>query len=439
MNKMLYGVNNKVPFKKLFLFSLQMMLSVFVATVLIANICGVSVSGALVGAGLATVAYVALTGCQSPMFMSNSGAFVAPVLMALTVGGYSAVAIGGIVTCIIYCIFGFIFSKIPVSSIYKLFPKALIGSVTIVIGVNLMPFILNYVQINGEANGWGILIAFITMISIALISHYAKGTARILPFLLGTLIGYSIAAILTLTNVYPIIDFSVFRGIGLFEIPDFAFQHFSAVNMTEMVPVIIIYIAFTISAMMEALSDHAALSNIIGVDLYREPGLNKIFYGEGAANLIGSMVGGLGICSYGEGVACVGFSKVASTYVTGGAAFLLILLGFISPVQAFIVSIPSCVFAGCAIILYGFIACSGIKMLQQIDLNIQKNLIIVSAVLSLGISGLAIGGETVAISATALALIVGIILNFLLKEKDIKPKRGLRAKFAIDDSFSKEK
>ena len=177
------------------------------------------------------------------------------------------------------------------------------------------------------------------------------------------------------------------------------------------------YIAYTISAMMECLSDHAALGGIIGVDLYNKPGLGRLFIGEGVANIIGTSVGSLGICSYGEGVACVGFSRVASTKVTLGAAIILILLGFLAPVQAFIASIPSCVFAGAAIILYGFIACSGIKMLQKTDLNIQKNLIIVSTVLSLGISGLVVGGTTISFSATALALIVGIILNFILKEK----------------------
>ena len=198
--------------------------------------------------------------------------------------------------------------------------------------------------------------------------------------------------------------------------PDFAFTHFTALPITVVIPVIVIYIAYTISAMMEALSDHAALGNIIGVDLYRKPGLSSIFIGEGLANLVGSCFGGLGICSYGEGVACVGFSRVASVWVTAGAAIILILLGFLAPIQSFIASIPSCVFAGAAIILYGFIACSGIKMLQGVDLNNQKNLITVSSVLSLGISGLVVGGELISISATALALVAGIILNTVLKE-----------------------
>lgn len=413
---MVYGVKDKPPIKELIIFAVQLMLSVFVATVLIANICGVAVSGALVGAGLSTCVYLIITQFKSPMFLSNSGAFVAPVIMALAAGGYTAVAIGGLVTCVVYSLFGLIFTKVPVDTIYKVFPHALIGAVTVVIGINLMPFILSYVQINGVTNMWGVSVALITMLAIAIISHYSKGMAKTLPFLLGTLIGYAYAIILTLTGIFPVVNFSVFANLSLISVPDFAFLHFSSVQFTTILPIIVVYIAYTISALMECLSDHAALGGIIGVDLYRSPGLYKIFIGEGFANLVGSVFGGLGICSYGEGVACVGFSKVASTAVTLTAAAILILLGFLGPIQAFIASIPSCVFAGAAIILYGFIACSGVKMLQKTDLNNQKNLIIVSSVLSLGISGLVVGGSVISFSATALALIVGIILNFVLKE-----------------------
>ena len=402
---------------KLLLFSLQLLLSVFVATVLIANICGVAVSGALVGAGFSTLIYLFVTGFESPMYISNSGAFVAPVMIALAAGGYPAVAVGGLTTCLVYCIFGLVFTKILVENIYKIFPKALIGAVTMVIGITLMGFIGTYVQIGGETNTWGILVALFTAIVIAVTSHYAKGIMKILPFLLGTLAGYACAIGLTLAGVCKIIDFSVFQNMKLFALPDVACLHWNSVNWSQILPVIPVYIAFTVSAMMECLSDHAALGGIIGKDLYKNPGLAKIFAGEGLANLASSIFGGLGACSYGEGVACVGFSKVSSTIVTGTAAFMMMLLAYIQPVQVFIQSIPSCVFGGAAIILYGYIACSGVKMLQGVDLNEQKNLIMVSSVLSLGISGLAIGGATFALSGTALALVFGVVLNLILKEK----------------------
>lgn len=417
---MIYGINDKPSVGKTLLFGLQLMLSVFVASVLIANICGVSVSGALFGAGLATITYLVTTKWQSPMFVSNSGAFVAPVLIALAAGGYPAVAVGGLTTCLVYCAFGYIFSKVPVDRIYEVFPKALIGAVTMVIGITLMGFIGTYVQVGGETNIWGILIALFTAIVIAVTSHYARGMAKILPFLIGTLAGYVFSIILSIAGIIKIVDFSVLQNTTLLAMPDLAFTHWGTGFGFNVASIVVIYIAFTISAMMECLSDHAALGGIIGQDLYKEPGLSRIFAGEGMANLVGSVFGGLGICSYGEGVACVGYSRVASTIVTATAALMLMLLSFIAPVQAFIASIPSCVFGGAAIVLYGFIACSGVKMLQQVDLNNQKNLIMVSSVLSLGISGLAIGGATFAISGTALALVFGVVLNLILKEKEIE-------------------
>ena len=327
---MIYNINERPPFGKLVVFSLQMMLSVFVATTLIASICGVNVSAALVGAGLSTIIYGLVTGRKSPMFISNSGAFVGPVMIALAAAGYAGVAIGGLVSCIVYCIFGLIFTRISVDKIYDIFPASLIGSITAVIGLTLMSFIPTYIQINGEASQWGIIIALITMFSVAIISHYAKGIGKLLPFLFGTLIGYGVSVILTLTNICPLIDFSVFKNIGIFCMPEFAFTKFTKVEFASLISIIVVYIAYTISAMMECLSDHAALGGIIGKDLYQEPGLGRIFIGEGVANLVGSTVGGLGQCSYGEGVACVGFSKVASRIVVDGAAVILALMGFLA-------------------------------------------------------------------------------------------------------------
>lgn len=407
---MIYNVNDKPPIGKLFLFALQVMLSCFTATALIAQVCGVPLSGAFFGAGLATIVYWFITKGKSPMFISNSGAFVAPVLAALAAGGYTAVAIGGAVSCIVYVIFGMIFSRISVNNLYKVMPRVLIGSVTVVIGINLMGFIPGYI---GDTGNTGLIIALITVLAIAISSHYFKGALAMFPFLIGTLVGYIIAI------PFGLVDFSVFNNIHLINIPTFAFMNMDKMN-NSIVPIIIMYVAFTISAICECLSDHAALGGIIGVDLYKEPGLGRIFIGEGAANLATSLFGGLGACSYGEGVAAVGFSKCASTKVTFTAALMMMALGFLEPVQAFIASIPSCVIGGgTACVLYGFISSSGIRLLKDVDFNNQKNLIICSVVLSLGISGVVLGGEVFNLSGTALALVAGIILNLILKEKKV--------------------
>ena len=407
---MIYNVNDKLPFNKLILFALQIMLSCFTATALIAQICGVPLSGAFVGAGTATIIYYLITNRQSPMFISNSGAFVAPVLMALAAGGYTAVAVGGLTTFIIYTIFGIIFSHISIDNLYKFMPKVLIGSVTIVIGINLMGFITGYI---GDTGNTGVIIALITVLAIALANHYLKGIWAMFPFLIGTLVGYVISI------PFGLVDFSKFNNIHLFTLPDFAFTKFSSVDFKALFPIIVVYIAFTISAICECLSDHQVLGNIIGKDLYQNPGLGRIFIGEGAANIASSCLGGLGACSYGESVGTIGFSKCAATQVTFVSAILMIALGFIEPIQAFIASIPGCVIGGgTACVLYGFISASGIKVLKDVDLNNSKNLIICSVVLAIGISGIAIGGETFSLSGTALALVAGIILYLILKESN---------------------
>ena len=405
---MIYNVNDNPPLGKTLLFALQVMLSCFTATALIAQICGVPLSGAFLGAGFATVVYGIVTKHSSPMFISNSGAFVAPVLAALAVGGYTAVAVGGLVAFLVYTIFGIIFKYISVENLYKFMPKVLIGSVTVVIGINLMGFIPGYI---GDTGNLGVIIALITVLAIALSSHYFKGALSMFPFLIGTLVGYIVSI------PFGLVDFSKFQGISLFNIPDVAFMHWAGVSFKTLIPVIVVYIAFTISAICECLSDHAALGGIIGVDLYKNPGLTRIFIGEGVANLSTAWLGGLGACSYGEGVGAVGFSKCASTVVTLIAAVMMMLLGFLEPVQAFIASIPSCVIGGgTACILYGFISSSGIRLLKDVDFGNQKNLIICSVVLALGISGVTLGGDTFSLSGTALALVAGVILNLVLKE-----------------------
>ena len=405
---MIYQVNERPPFGKMLLFSLQILLSVFTATALIAQICGVNLSGAFVGAGMATIVYSLFTRFKSPMFISNSGAFVAPVLAALAAGGYTAVAVGGLVSAIVYSLFGLIFSRISIDNLYKVMPKVLIGSVTVVIGINLMGFIPGYI---GDTGNLGVCIALITVLAIALSSHYLKGALSMFPFLIGTLVGYVVSI------PFGLVDFSKFNGIKFIGVPTLALSQWAPVSWKVLVPVIVVYIAFTVSAICECLSDHAALGGIIGKDLYQEPGLSRIFVGEGMANIATSCLGGLGACSYGEGVAAVGFSKCASVWTTITAALMMVLLGFLEPVQAFIASIPSCVIGGgTACVLYGFISSSGIKMLKQVDFNNQKNLIICSVVLSLGISGVVLGGETFSLSGTALALLAGIILNLILKE-----------------------
>lgn len=409
--------------KEWILYAAQQLLAVFVATVLIANICGTPISSCFLGGALGTLIYQLITRFKSPMFISNSGATVSAVIGALALPAvgdknYVMVAVGGLVIALIYSTIALIIKKKGVAAINKVFPPTIVGAVTIVIGANLATFIPTYVQVNGVYNLWGIAVAIATMLVIAISSHYFKGFLKTIPFLIGLIFGYVMCLVLGAFGVH-IIDWSAFSDIKWY--PDLAFLKWNIedISVSNVIQTILLFAPVAICALLEHYSDHKVLSNIVGTDLTETPGLDKTLVGDGVASAVGTVVCGLPNTSYGESIATTGFSRVASVKVVSLAAVMMGILSFIGPVQAFIQSIPSCVFGGCAMILYGYIACSGLKtiMREKTDLDDNKNLIVVSVILTVGVGGLAITFGTFNLAGVALSMILGVILNLVLKDK----------------------
>ena len=434
---MLYNINDKLPIKRLIVAALQQVIACFVATVLIPQICGVPIAPAMLGAGLGTLIYQLITRGQSPMFISSSGAFVAAVIGALGLGmapNYLAVFIGGLIVCAIYCGVGAAINHFGTGWINKLLPPVVIGPIVAVIGLNLATFLPTYFQVGGQYSLIGFGLGMLTLLITALISHYGKGFVKNLPFLISILIVYAFAAILTLCGI-PIIDFSVFKNVHLFQMPDFAFKHSGNWNWSLLPQILLLFVPLSLVTISEHLSDHKALSAVIGTDLTQKPGLGYTLMGDGVATAFGTLIGAMPNTSYGESVGTTGFSKICSRYVISLAAIIMGIAAFIGPLQAFLVSIPSAIFGGCAAILYGYITLSGIRTIKDnnIDLNNNKNVTIIAAVLTLGVSGAVCNFGVVSIGTTALAMIVGIVLNLILKNKY---ERGLRANSGIIEDFS---
>lgn len=424
---MLYNINDRLPVKRLIVAALQQVVACFVATVLIPQICGLPIAAAMIGAGIGTLIYQLCTRGQSPMFISSSGAFVAAIIGALAIGGvtagpnYSAVAWGGIIVGIIYCTIGVIINIKGTAWINKLLPPVVIGPIVAVIGLNLATFIPTYFQINGTYSLLGVGLGMLTLLITALISHYGKGFIKNLPFLFAILIVYIFAALLTVCGV-PIIDFSAFNGVKLFQMPDFAFTHLNMGTITgsQFLQIILLFAPLSLVTIAEHISDHKALSAVIGKDLTQDPGVGRTLIGDGIASTFGGFTCGLMNTSYGESVGTTGFSKICSKYVITLAAIIMALAGFFGPLQAFLVSIPACIFGGVASALYGYITLSGIRTIMDNHLDLvhnNKNILIVASVLTLGVSGAVCDFGVVSIGTTALAMLIGIILNLILKEK----------------------
>ena len=421
MNNMLYGINDKLPAKRLIVAALQQVIACFVATILIPQICGLPIAPAMLGAGIGTLIYQLFTRGQSPMFISSSGAFVAAVIGALALGtapNYLAVFVGGLIVCAVYFIVGLAINHFGTGWINKLLPPVVIGPIVAVIGLNLATFLPTYFQVNGQYSLIGFGLGILTLLITALISHYGKGFIKNLPFLVAILIVYVFSALLTVCGV-PIIDFSVFKNVRLIQIPDFSFLHFNGWNWAWLPQILLLFLPLSLVTICEHTSDHKALSAVIGTDLTQNPGLGYTLMGDGAATAIGSLFAAMPNTSYGESVGTTGFSRICSKYVITLAAVIMGVAAFIGPLQAFLISVPSCIFGGCAGVLYGYITLSGIRTIKDndIDLNNNKNIIILAAVLTLGVSGAVCNFGVVSIGTTALAMIVGIILNLILKEE----------------------
>lgn len=404
--------------KEWILYALQQVMAVFVATVLIANICGTPIDSCLVASCIGTLVYQLLTFGKSPMYISSSGATCSAVIGAMALGSsYTAVVFGGLCIMAIYSIFAGVVYKFGIGAIDKLLPPVIVGSITMVIGANLATFIPTYVQVNGAYSNAGVLIAIFTMLIVAITSHYFKGFLRTIPFLLGLLGGYILSALLTITGVCSLIDFSVFANISLFHLPDFSFTHISTVSLQDMASTAILFIPVSLAGICEHYSDHQVLSNMIGTDLTHEPGLHRTLVADGFASLIGTLIGSLPNTSYGEGIATIGFSRVASRKVVTLAAIIIGIMGFIQPIQLFIQSVPQCVFGGCAMVLYGYIFASGLKTIKNknVDLEKNKNLVIMSVIITVGVSGLFLFNS--AFTGVSLAMVLGVILNLILIEK----------------------
>lgn len=269
----------------------------------------------------------------------------------------------------------------------------------------------------------GLVALFVTM----LCSTYGKKSIKLIPFIIGILSGYGLAAIFTVIgnsagiDGLKVIDFGVFSQMSLFEIPRFTFltamDGIKEIDASYIGTIAMAYLPVAFVVFAEHIADHKNISSIIEKDLLKEPGLDKTLLGDGVGSMFGAFFGGCPNTTYGESVACVAITRNASVATIRAAALGAILISFFSPFVAFVDSIPACVMGGVCMALYGFIAVSGLKMIQSVDLEDNRNLFTVSVILIAGIGGLTLTFGKITITAVACALILGIITNLVLGKK----------------------
>ena len=476
---LVYDVHDKPKFSHLIVFAIQQVLAILAATIAVPTIIGLPtlIPAAILGAGVGTLIYQLLTKFKSPVFLGSSFAFLSSLGVAVAYG-YCGVILGSIVAGLVYVVLALLIHFIGTDWVDKLMPPVIIGPTVALIGlslaVNAMGDITkaNASQNYGSYNLVALLCGLIAFFVIIICSTQKKRMMpRLIPFILGIIAGYAAAAIFTAigmatgSDYLKIIDFSpivnnfynadgTFRGITAFvDYPHFAFIGAikeittgnlsvemlrltltpSVLNWSGVAEVVIAFLPVALVVFAEHIADHKNLSSIIGRDLIKEPGLKRTLLGDGIGSIAGTIFGICPNTTYGESVGCVAITKNASVVTITVTAFMCIVLSFISPVMAVLQTIPSCVMGGVCLTLYGFIAVSGLKMFKDLDLNENKNLFVVAAVLISGIGGLTIkipyaisNGEitsVIQITSIATALIMGIITNAVLSKFDSKKKK----------------
>ncbi len=454
--KLIYDVKDRPKFGPLVIYAIQQLLAIMAATLVVPVITGhgMSSAAALFGAGMGTLVYVLFTKGRSPVFLGSSFAFLGSMAAAFAGGvsmqlGYLGLIIGATFAGLVYVIIAIIVKLVGVKWINKIMPAVVIGPTVAIIGLSLAGNAIGdltkgSVVINEVAVASPLLAIFCGLVTLAvtmLCSTYGGKSLRLIPFIVGILAGYAVALVLTLignaanVDAMKIINLSAFNilfengSLSLVKVPDFtfltAFGGFSELNGSYLASIAVAYVPVAFVVFAEHIADHKNISSIIGKDLLEDPGLSRTLLGDGVGSIVGAFFGGCPNTTYGESVACVAITRNASVATIIAAAIGAILVSFINPFVAFVNSIPSCVMGGVCMALYGFIAVSGLKMIQKVDLEKNRNLFVVSTILIAGIGGLQVTIGAVTLTSIACALILGILANVMLakgngEERDIE-------------------
>ena len=433
--KLTYGVADKPHFGKVLVFALQQLLAILAATIAVPAIINsgagtdMSSSAALFGAGVGTIVYLLFTKFKSPVFLGSSFAFIGSMFAAFggatsMAVGYVGIILGAFFAGLVYVVISIIVKAVGVNWINKLMPAVVIGPTVAIIGLSLAGNAVGDVLGNGKTTSTyvcivcGLVTLFVTMIC----SVFGKRMLKMIPFIVGICAGYIVATIFTLignatgNDALRVIDFSAFENMKW--IPEFtfmkAFEGLSAVTPAYVGTVAVAYVPVAFVVFAEHIADHKNLSSIIESDLLEEPGLHRTLLGDGVGSMVGAFFGGCPNTTYGESVGCVAISGNASVVTILTTAIIAIVASFFGPFVTILATIPSCVMGGVCVALYGFIAVSGLKMIQKVDLDDNANLFTVSVILIAGIGGFAVSFGSVTITEVACALILGIITNKVL-------------------------
>lgn len=416
--KPVLDIHEKPAWNKWIVLSIQHLFTMFGSTIFVPTVTHLNPSVALISSGLGTLAYLIITRGKIPAYLGSSFAFIAPITMLLAAksgGGPGAVMVGTFSVGVVYAIVALIVYYVGIEWIQRVLPPIVVGPVIMVIGLSLAPSAAAMAM--GTNNGGEydykiLLVALITLVVTIIAMMFFKGFFGLIPILCGFVIGYLVSM------AFGLVDYTLIQNASLFQVPDFTIPF---VNMDPVVTLTVVLsmapLAFV--TMAEHMGHQLLLNRITNRNFFKDPGLHRSLAADGTASIIASLIGGPPVTTYGENIGVLAITKVYSVFVIGGAAVFAIAFGFIGYINAVITSVPTAVLGGISLLLFGVIATSGLRMMieSQVDLSVNRNMIIASVVLVVGIGGLMINIGSFQLSGMAMAALIGIILNLVIPEK----------------------
>lgn len=407
-------VDERLPLLQTIPLSLQHLFAMFGSTVLVPFLLHVDPATALFMNGIGTILYLLICKGRLPAYLGSSFAFISPVLAVCATSGmdYGDAQGGFIVFGLSFIVLAGIVNKVGTRWIDVLFPPAAMGAVVAIIGLELAPLAMTMSGYLGEASGMtnetAMIISTFTLIVTLLATVLGRGFIGIIPILIGVISGY------ILSWFMGVVDFSVVETTPWISVPTFYEPKFNLSAIMMIMPALFVVFA-------EHLGHLFVTSDIVGRNLIEDPGLHRSLFADGLSNVLSGLVGSTPNTTYGENMGVLAITGVYSTWVIGGAALLAVIFSFVGKIAALIHGIPVPVMGGVCILLFGFIAASGIRMLveKHVDYTRSKNLILTAVTMICGLSGATIAVGPVQLKGMGLATVVAMILSlvFLLFER----------------------
>lgn len=402
-------VDEMPPLKQAIPLSFQHLFAMFGASVLVPILFGIDPATVFFFNGVGTIIYAVLTKGKIPAFLGSSFAYLAPVFLLMDQGmPFEEIQSGFVVSGLLFAAVALIVGYTGTGWINRLFPPAAMGSIMAIIGLELANTAADMAGFpvggsnTAEFNPQWVIVSMVTLATVILCSVLARGFLKVIPILLGVIVGYITACFV------GIVDFNALSEASVLALPQFKMVSFNSTAVLTILPATFVVIA-------EHIGHLVVTSSIVGRDLSKDPGLHRSLLGDGISTAISGMFGSVPTTTYGENIGVMAITKVYSTYVVCGAGALSIILAFSGKLSALIRTIPTPVVGGISLLLFGTIAVSGLRTFieEKVDFSKSRNLILSSVIFMVGLSGITLKVGVLELKGMGLATIVAIVISLL--------------------------